>query len=159
MKKDDRPTFYLDNDLTKPVRAGGVLFYRHDVITNTYNLLMIYSRNSYEDFGGCSDSTDQSLEQMICREVEEESNGIFGKKYVSDCIKGLNPIYIKYCKYVLYFVKIEEKYDPTIFGDVEICDNISRNVEWINYSDINQIKLNFRLTMTQVTNHMENLFI
>lgn len=158
-----RPTFFLNGNKSYPVRAGGTLFYRYDDHDNTYSLLLIFSRNIYEDFGGCSDTTDKSIEDMVSREVEEESNCIFRKEYVLNLIKKINqPVYIKQSKYVLYFVQIDELYDPSIFGDREIHDGFSRTVEWINYNDYknyNDIKKNPRLCNSEVISHMENLFI
>ncbi len=161
MKKKiiDRPTFYLNDDISSPVRAGGVLFYRYDDHQDKYHLLMIYSRNNYEDFGGCSDAQDKSIEDMVSREVEEESNGIFKKQYIYDLISKEKPVYIKYCKYVLYFIQINEIYDPEIFGDKEICDGFDRTVEWIEYDDYKTKKINFRLNTHEVLNHMKKLFV
>ncbi|ARF09557.1 hypothetical protein Indivirus_1_180 [Indivirus ILV1] len=159
MKHNNRPTFYLNDDSSCPVRAGGILFYRYDEDTNEYYLLMIHSRNKYEDFGGCSDIQDKSIEDMITREVEEESNGIFGKKYIMNLISKEKPIYIKYCKYVLYFIKINEIYDTKIFGDKEFCDGFYRTVEWIEYNNYKSKSINFRLNSQIVINHMNKLFV
>ena len=161
MKQTNRPTFYLDDDKLKPVRAGGVLFYRYDDKNDSYHLLLIYSRDNYEDFGGCSDKKDISIEQMVAREVDEESNGIFGQQFILENIKNANiePVYIKYCKYVLYFIQINEIYDPEIFGDKEICDDIERKVEWLSYDDFKTKKINFRLNTHEVLNHMKKLFV
>lgn len=158
----DRPTFYFKTK-NSPVRAGGVLFYRYSNINNKeeYHLLLTYSRDIYEDFGGCSDNKDKSIEDMVAREVEEESNGIFSKEYVLDKIKNEIPIYIKLCKYVMYFIQIDEYYDPEVFGNREICDNFSRTVEWINYLEFKKFqnnKLNPRISCPEIQNHMKILF-
>jgi len=154
-----RPTFTLNE---QQVRAGGVLFYYHNKKPDQFELLMINSRNKYEDFGGQTDEADKDFYDTICREVEEESNGIFPREFISDKIKSLEPIYIKHCKYVLYCVELDDHIDPSIFGDHEDTDDINRTVEWVSYDDfISQEikkKLNFRLTAYNVMNHLEALF-
>jgi hypothetical protein len=137
-----RPTFYLCEDYDKkyPIRAGGVLFYFKD------EFLMIHSRGKYEDFGGQTDIGDNDLVDTVCREVEEESNGIFSKEYVKEKIKDIEPIYIKHCKYMLYIVELDKHYDPEIFGNKEIYDGLDRTIEWISWSEYKDKPLNFRLT-------------
>ena len=61
MSYDDRPTFYLDNNTECPIRAGGVLFYRKNPETENYDIMLIYSRKHYEDFGGRTDKKDKSI--------------------------------------------------------------------------------------------------
>jgi hypothetical protein len=78
--KNNRPTFYLNDDPEKPLRASGVLFYRFDMEEMDYKLLLIYSRDKYEDFGGCTDDVDDNIKETAVREVEEESNKIFSQK-------------------------------------------------------------------------------
>jgi hypothetical protein len=60
---DNRPTFKTDND--EPIRAGGVLFYKKDSLTNQTKFLMQYTlrenrytkeiKKVYEDIGGKTD--------------------------------------------------------------------------------------------------------
>lgn len=154
-----RPTFTLDE---QPVRAGGVLFYHHNKETDQYNLLMIHSRGKYEDFGGQTDEVDKDYLDTVSREVEEESNNIIPREYIKKKIKDTKPIYIKHCKYILYFVESDTYYDPSIFGDHEDVDNIDRTVEWVSYDDFKsqefKKKLNFRLTAYNVLNYLDALF-
>ena len=163
MSQNDRPTFYLNDDTENPVRAGGVLFYRYDEHDSSYQLLLIYSRNKYEDFGGCSDNVDVDIKNMVAREVAEESNLIFSKEFILDSIKDKEPLYIKYSKYILYFVQIDELYDPQIFGNKELHDNIERTVEWVPYENFKDKeflkKVNGRLNNWVTLYNMKNLFI
>lgn len=163
MSKDDRPTFFLDDDPDKPLRAGGVLFYRKNPDTNNYELMLIHSRGKYEDFGGCTDKKDKNIIGTVTREVYEESNKIFRKKFIRSKLKKSEPLYIKYCKYALYFIELKYYYDPEIFGDREIHDNIRRTVEWISYDKFLENnfykKLNFRLKIPTVNNKLKDLFI
>ena len=162
--KNNRPTFYLDDDIEKPLRAGGVLFYRFDIEEMEYKLLLIYSRDKYEDFGGCTDEIDKNIKETASREVEEESNHIFSKKYILDNISDEKSVYITHSKYILYFIELQEDYDPIVFGDREIHDGFDRTVEWISYYDkfddkkfLN--KLNCRLNNWTVIKYMKKLFI
>lgn len=154
-----RPTFTHDN---QQVRAGGVLFYNHNKTNDQYSLLMIKSRNKYEDFGGQTDEVDKDFLDTVSREVEEESNYIFPKEFIMTQIQNMEPIYIKQCKYILYCVKLDDYIDPTIFGDHEDEDDIERTVEWVTYETFKTKdfikKLNFRLTAYNVMNYLAELF-
>ena len=132
--ENDRPTFYFKEDSNRPIRAGGVLFYRRD--KNRTNVLMIKNRGRYEDFGGRTDAIDTSIEDTIAREVEEESNGIFNSVEIKSYLKDKNTISIHNSKYLLYFVELDKYYDPELFGDKEIHDNINRTVEWVSYDKL-----------------------
>ena len=156
-KKDDRPTFYHQNDKGKPIRAGGVLFYKLD--KDAYKLLLIYSRNNYEDFGGCTDNIDKNIKETVSREVAEESNFVFSQKFVQDKLNDEKSVYITKSKYILYFIELKEDYDPNIFGDKEHHDGFDRTVEWIPYSEFDDLKLNWRLKNWTVSNYMKSLFI
>ncbi|QKF94239.1 hypothetical protein QKU48_gp0781 [Fadolivirus algeromassiliense] len=159
----NRPTFYLDDDDEKELRAGGVLFYKFNPSIADFELLMIYARNNYEDFGGCTDNKDKNILDTVSREVEEESNGIFKKDFIKNNIKDMDPIYIKHCKYALYVMELEDDVNPDDFGDKEIHDNIDRIVEWIPYSKFNDLdfinKLNFRLKAFNVLNHLKSTLV
>ena len=163
MSKDDRPTFYLNDDTDKPLRAGGVLFYRKNPDTDKYEIMLIHSRDKYEDFGGRTDKIDKTIIQTVAREVYEESNKIFKKKFIRSKLKKTEPIYIKYCKYALYFIELKYYYHPEIFGDREFHDNISRTIEWIPYDEFIEKdfydKLNFRLKMPIVKKKLDEIFI
>lgn len=154
----NRPTFYFDNDTSKEVRAGGVLFYR---LNGQYEFLMINSRNNFEDFGGCTDLCDKDIIDTICREVDEESNGVITSNFVRESIITETPLYIKHCKYVLYIVQITADYDTKSFGNKELHDNIDRTVHWIkadNFENNDFIKkLNFRLRMFNVLSYIKTI--
>ena len=156
-----RPTFYLDEEKQIELRAGGVLFYKFNEDKTNFDLLLIYSRNNYEDFGGCTDAIDKDILDTVSREVDEESNNIFKKDIIRNKIKDLDPIYIKHCKYALYFIELIEDYNPEDFGTKEIHDNINRTVEWVSYDNFSNddfIKiLNFRLKSHDVLNYLKNL--
>lgn len=159
--KVERPTFYLDPENTQELRAGGVLFYKYNEDKTNFDLLLMYSRNNYEDFGGCTDNKDTDIKCTVAREVSEESNNIFTLDFIKEKIEDLEPIYIKHCKYALYFVELDGDYNTKDFGNKEIHDNIDRTVEWVSYdkfSDDDFIKkLNFRLRSFNVLNYLKTL--
>ena len=156
-----RPVFYLDDDSTKPVTAGGVLFYKMNQQTGKYDLLLIYSRGIYEDFGGRTDEVDTSILDTVSREVEEESNKIFTKEFVRAGLLYATPIYIPKSKYALFVTELEEDYDPAVFGDREFHDDIERIVVWIDAETYNNTdfisKLHARLRVFPVMSYIDGL--
>jgi len=160
-KVNVRPTFYMDEEKQIELRAGGILFYKYNDDKTNFDLLLIYSRNNYEDFGGCTDEQDKNIIDTVSREVNEESNGIFKVDDIKEKIKDINPLYIKHCKYALYCVELIDNYNPKDFGGKEIHDNIKRKVEWVsfdNFSDNDFVaKLNFRLRAYNVLNYLKTL--
>ena len=135
----NQPTFYLDDDTNKPIRAGGIIFYKFQKTENDDNsdnennknnekpkeeivFLMIRNRNLLEDFGGQTDEADKTYLDTVVRETDEESNGIFKRKKLINRLKDEYKYYNPLCKYIVYFVKLkndEKEYDPEIFGDKE----------------------------------------
>ena len=134
--RDGRPTFYYDDDNDNEIRAGGLLLYRYDECTCEPEFLMIKTKRTYEDFGGRTDISDKTINDTICREAEEESNGILKINEVYDLIKNQQPIYSRESKYLLYIVKTDISYNPDDFGKFEIHDGIRRTVQWIKLSKL-----------------------
>ena len=164
VRKQKNPVFYFNNDKENEIKAGGVLFYFYDKKKNTLKFLMINNRNKYEDFGGKTDRIDKNIISTVSREVEEESNCIFSKKSIFNRIKNMTPIYTKNSKYVIYFCKLSdsEDYNPEIFGQREIYENILRTIEWIPYNKLRdnefiKNKLNFRLKFSSFFTKIKKL--
>ena len=159
---DKSPIFYYNNDTSYELKAGGVLFYKYNKEEDKYEFLMINSRNQYEDFGGKTDVGDENIIKTISREVDEESNKIFSKEIIEEKIKNLVTVYVKHCKYLLYFVELTDNYNPLDFGKKEHHDNLNRTVEWVgqeNFYKEEFIKnLNFRLRIFNVLENIKNLF-
>ena len=156
-----RPTFFLHNDPTQPLRAGGILFYKYSRDIADFELLMMYTRGQFEDFGGCTDEQDNDIIDTVTREAEEESNGVFKREELKERLVGIEPIYVKLGKYALYCVELTQYYDPALFGDMELHDNISRTVKWIPYENFNNPefikKLHFRLNQQIILQHLKVL--
>lgn len=135
---DNRPTFYTND--TKPIRAGGIIFYDQDPLTKQIKLLMQYTkkndRNIYEDIGGKTDEKDTCINDTIIREVVEETNNIITKEILKDYLIKLNHhIYLPKSKYYLLLVKADKdiiNIDRRKYGKTEIHSNKERQFHWIN---------------------------
>lgn len=132
----DRPTFYYRNNNKLEIKAGGVIFYRYTETMSEPEFLMVNYNGKYEDFGGKTDKCDKNVIDTICREVEEESNNIFSKKFVLNIIKKKKPIYSATSKYIVYVIKINKYIDPINFGNVEEHNGFARSVKWIKISNM-----------------------
>jgi hypothetical protein len=150
MKKDLRPTFYFDNDARKPVRAGGVIFYKRDkylrplfLMQQPYILTANLDVKPLEDFGGKTDPTDTSFGNMIRRECIEESNGILMNEPGLKKLEEMVPIYSKKGKYLVYFIEVQSDYDPVEFGSIEFGNNTPRLVKWELHLKSIHIRLQF----------------
>ena len=148
----ERKTFYLDDDPTMPITAGGILLYR---TTNGLQFLIEEIDSTYEDIGGKCDSTDPTIFSAVAREVEEETNGVIKRDDIMERLEDASTIkfYSSQSKYVIYLVKAtedESNLTKEEFGDIEIHDKISRTIGWVSANDfispmVIQHKLNCRL--------------
>lgn len=148
-----RMIFYHNGDENYEIKAGGVIFYHNG------ELMMILKKGKIEDFGGKTDEFDKSIYDTVGREVEEESNNIFKKDDIIEMIKGQEYVYNAKSKYALFFIKLDEKIDCSIFGEKEIHDNINRTVIWIPMKDFEKTKKNFRLTYHKVLKKINSLMV
>ena len=149
-----RPTFSYKNDVTKPVRAGGVIIYRK--FNKEVEILLINKLigdvNRYEDIGGKTDTVDIHEFDTISREVFEETNSKINKNIIKNQIKNSKSIYSAKSKYSLYFIKAnkyERKLKSEDFGDSENHDSIVRTIHWVNIKKITneEISLHPRLKL------------
>jgi hypothetical protein len=163
-KKNLRPTFNLDDNEEKPVKAGGIIFYRFT--KNDMELLLMESRGMIEDLGGCSDNSDKSICETVAREVDEESNNMFEKDDVMERIEKSNVhIYMKKSKYVVFLLQAtpdETKFKSKDFGEIETHDDIPRIVRWIPLSvflqpEVVQHKINWRLKSNALFNKLKEI--
>jgi len=159
----DRPTFYYQNDISKPIRAGGVIIYR--IFNDSIQFLMIKTKyknyDRYEDIGGKTDKIDISELDTIAREVSEETNQIINQQIIKYQLTKSKSIYIPHSKYLLYFVKAnlyEQNLKSVYFGDKEIKDDIFRTIHWIDIKSFINNKLNFnpRITSDDVNKFIKN---
>lgn len=125
-----------ETETISEVKAGGAMPYIYDLTNKDLSFLMIVDGDKYCDFGGKIDPKDANIQETISREVFEESNGIFKKRYILDKIKKLDGIYSQHSKYLLYLFEADKYYDPKQFGKIEFHDNIPRTVEWVTFSNL-----------------------
>lgn len=144
-----RPTFLFNNDVTKPIKAGGVLIYKKH--NKQIKVLMIKTSNRnidrYEDIGGKTDYIDATELDTVSREVNEETNLIINEQLIKQQLQNSNSkcIYIAHGKYILYFIhanSYESGLTKECFGDKELHDNIPRTIDWVNIETIINNKLN-----------------
>lgn len=160
-QKQDRPTFYFNNDNSKPLRAGGILFYK--IINNIPYFLMIDNTYSkcIEDIGGKTDIDDKSINNTIFRELDEETNSLIGKNCINiDVLKKSKKIYCEYSKYLLYLVKADDyisNLSTESFGDKENYNGFDRKIYWYSRDDIKKAKLNPRLIIKELSEFIDNL--
>lgn len=119
-------------------------------------LLLIKKNDIYEDFGGKTEFIDNSIYDTAAREAEEESNGIFSRDVIDNLLPNA-PYFYNRQKYISYFIKLNEKYDISLFGDIEIHDQIKRVVEWVKISDISWKNIHHRLRNKIYFNHIKKL--
>ncbi len=131
---------------SKSISAGGILFVKI-VDGKTYLLLSSYldpNRPLLDDLGGRTEIADESIFQTIDREVNEETNNIITVN--SQNLKGAR-IYVPRSKYLCLMVLIDKDIcpDTSIFGRVEVTNQIKRTIEWHEWTDSLKNKLNPRL--------------
>lgn len=157
MTKNNRPTFYYKNNENNPIRAGGIIYYRI-VDNNNIEFLMIKKNDRYEDFGGKTESFDDTYLETVAREANEESNGIIIQNEVYKHLDNIDSInsftaYSLTSKYILFICPAAQEYDPIKFDMMEYKYNLKRNVEWVNAEDFLQTKyssmLHRRLRFTE----------
>lgn len=131
-----RPTFYVNDDTQKPVRASGILFYK--IISDKTYLLVISSKSRIEDFGGKTDLVDKSPLDTALREASEESNNLIDINTYRSRVDPDDCIYVPHAKYLLYFCRLYEHEFPDthVFGRLEYCENIPRNIIYLDKSQL-----------------------
>jgi 8-oxo-dGTP pyrophosphatase MutT (NUDIX family) len=133
------------------VSASGILFYK--IINNECYLLLIKYNDlkcdRYDDFGGCIDQCDQSIYDAMIRECQEETNGVINKYIIDKYLqKDYDLHHNKYSRYLGFLKQVDNDFfpDTSVFGNLEIHDNLKRIVQWIKYSK--DINLPYRLKDT-----------
>ena len=142
----DRPTFYVDSDVKKPVRASGIVPYTYlNCVLHVLLLETMWPDTKepyFEDFGGKTDRRDKNSYDTACRECEEESNNILNLRTK----KPTHRYYFPAGKYLCYLVPVQGKMEDFRMerlgkaGD----DSISK-ASWISVKDLSKINLHQRL--------------
>jgi len=151
VKKNQKTVFFVDNDMTKPVTAGGVVLYKNK--KGKMHILIEDSQNKYEDIGGKVDPTDRDIYHTVARETEEETHGLIKETDLLDRLKKADTIYVPISKYLIFIVEAN-KYEAGLkkenFGDKESHDGFDRTIGWILKEDllhpsIIKLRLNWRI--------------
>ena len=132
-----RPTFHYRFARSKPIRAGGVLYYKK--VGDSIELLLIKrdDKDYYEDVGGKTSPEDKNVFDTVSREVDEETNKKMPYNVVMDQIKKAPSIYVKNCKYILFLVEAtpeQQLFTTEDFSNLETHENISRTIHWVDVS-------------------------
>ena len=101
-------------------------------------------KNFYEDFGGKTDLKDNNINETICREANEETNGVLNKNDIMKYLKSGKYIYFKRGKYLLNISRTSEEFNIDDFGSSENNSDINRTILWVNLKEFKK-KLHFRL--------------
>jgi hypothetical protein len=154
----ERYTFKTHNN--NEIFAGGVILYKiNDDPMNAVELLLIYNRDKYEDFGGTIDKKDVNIYETVAREVMEESNGLIKYDSIIERIKTEPYYYTKYSKYAVFIIEAtqeERELKTEQFGLKEIYDDIERTVKTF-YNLMKQKEVNFRLMNKVVLDKLKDL--
>ena len=142
MDQSVRPTFYYKQNKCKPIRAGGVIFYKR--VDEDIFFLMIKNNGMYEDIGGKTDVCDTTIEDTVRREVAEESNGLI----TSFSIFAKNGFYNEPSKYLVYTIEADNDIKERCcseYGDKEIHNGLKRTFCWINKDNIDSKDIHIRI--------------
>lgn len=150
-KPHKRTLIYLNDDETKPITAGGAIFYKN--VKGKMMLLIIENNDKYEDIGGKIDPDDENIYTAVAREIREETNGLISDDKLASRLEKANYAYVPKSKYVIFILnansteKILKKKD---FGEYEEHDDIKRTIGWISReqlckSENIQFKMNWRM--------------
>jgi ADP-ribose pyrophosphatase YjhB (NUDIX family) len=158
MLSNDRPTFYYNNDKDKPIRAGGIIFYKKD--NDDIKILLIKDNDRYEDIGGRTDIKDITIIDTVSREVEEETNNVIKSNNIKNILITSQSFYIPHGKYIIYLVEADnyiKNLDSSVFGDIEIHDNIHRTIKWVNINKYiyNKKKFNPRIMSNEIKEYIQ----
>jgi len=154
-----RQVKFLEDDISKPITAGGLLLYKIDKLGNL-KLLLIKKKGMYEDIGGKIDLGDKTIYDTVAREVGEETNNVISNSSIKDRLLVAPYFYVNHSKYVIYVVKANsderlfKKYD---FGKTELHDNIQRIIKWTHFRKFMKEKMNWRMRNKQLFDKLYDL--
>lgn len=139
---DKRVTFETNG---REIKSGGVILYKFE--NGSIYLLLSYVRGKgYSDLGGKSDMFDKSPEDIVSRETYEESNTLIDRYEIDRRLKD-NWIYIAVSKYILYYVKANERESQLVREDFGFREygGEERTIDWIPLSYVKNIDFHPRL--------------
>jgi len=159
-----RPTFNYENDLNKPIRAGGIILFKR--VNNEFQILLIKKiiggEARYEDIGGKTEFIDLDEVDTVAREVKEETNDMINEKIIKKQIINSKSSYNFKSKYILYFIKAnkyEKKLNSDNFGILENHDIIERTIHWVSLRLILENQINIHPRLYLMINDIKNFFV
>ena len=161
--QNERPAFNIEDDIY--VSAGFIPSFRDSNNKIYYMLQKRADKPHYEDLGGKSDPTDQSIDDIVIRETLEELNFIapksdqpdidktpFDQETLPEIIKQADQILIPKSKYVLYLTELDfrpEYLDTDHYANAELDKNgnhaLSRTIHFLTREEIGKVMLHPRL--------------
>lgn len=132
-RNDKRQVFKTKDG--RPITAAGTLVYK-SVNYKPFLLLIQYQDPKWpklDDFGGKCDLEDKNVYETIKRELSEETNGKFTHEISENDPSFYNPASKYFC--VITQVGRHNYEDTSIFGSVEIKENIPRKINWYPYPE------------------------
>jgi 8-oxo-dGTP pyrophosphatase MutT (NUDIX family) len=137
------------------ISAGGCLFYKRNKQGEIELLLIKYKDPGWprlDDLGGQIDKTDETILDAIIREASEETNHVITKNMMHNLLlkNYTQTFYNKKAKYFMLFIEVDDDFfpDTSVFGDLEVEDNIERTIKWYKYQDIKS-ELAYRLSLNE----------
>ena len=124
----------------------------------SFNLIFTVARELYEESNGAfyySTENDKKPDNKQYLSIENLEKIIYNNEY--------KQIYVKTCKYLLYFVKLPTSIniDFEKSGDFEAYDKIKRNLQWITLADLlnkySQNKIHIRLRNKSIIYYLRNI--
>jgi uncharacterized protein (DUF952 family) len=143
----------------RSISACGCLFRKENKI-----LLIKYEDPQYpynDDFGGQVDEIDHSPLDTIVRETCEESNDVITKELMAKMMsRPYKSYYDDTMKYYNIVLEVDEDFfpDTSIFGDLEITDNIKRTLAWYDITN-DTYSLAFRMLKNKEFMHDLQLYV
>jgi len=137
-----RPTFLLHS---YPVRACGITFYAFN--EGKMFILLMKTPKWYEDIGGKTDIGDPDPFFTAARETNEESNRLFEFDEIYQSVQNAQVTISKKSKYSSFYIEIPWFENTSIFGINEEYEHNDRIFEWVDVSNMHEIKRNPRLDM------------
>jgi hypothetical protein len=131
--------FYLSDDETMPVVAGGILLYK--IKNHKIYFLMIDNHGNYEDFGGKFYQSDDNIFDTIVKQASKQSNFLLNEDKIKERMLSATYVYIKHSKYIVYLINANEQ---------EQKENYDNTIKWVQMRtllrpEVIKHKINIRL--------------
>ena len=145
-----RKVFLYENNRNQPVRAAGVLFFYLGTDGKPVYLLQKQRERGkfqYFDLGGKIEDEDRSIEELVVRELTEETNGLITKITWDGALTKWH--YQRNAKYLLITVQVQSseffENPKERMGEKETHTGEERVVDWVPHATLTKSNVNARL--------------